>query len=285
MFTPRHALAHKTFKLSNLRPNYYCFFLCYSWCIFRHQRSQAFDTVQNHPSDNSVAMTTETPLDAVGMTTADWCQDADDWDDDQDDDVASVAMATATEPITMATDDVDVMTAMCSSDGEAERQSDSMDDNSAVKSVGSGVSRLGASDLMTATPGGEKVTEFGSAEFRLQCMQLEDSEKSGNGGMEGGASNVFVDNAPSLVTDSALSSVIASQLVPGTHTRARDSAWCGVCEKVVKLTYPEFVSRYVTVIEEPEKESTQLKHECHLLAEYGIKEGVDLDALAGMNHG
>ena len=226
-------------------------------------------------------MKTEAPLDTVGMATADWCQDADDWDDDEDDYIASAAM----EPITTAMDDVDVMTDVCSSDGEAGRQSDSMDDNSAVKSVGSSVSRSSASDLMAVTPGGKKITEFGSAELRLQCMQLEDSEKLGNGCMDRGGSNVVVDNAPSLVTDSTLSGLVAPQLVPGTLTRARDSAWCGVCEKGVTLTYPEFVSRYVTVIEEPEKESMQLKHERHLLAEYGIKEGVDLDALSGLNHG
>ena len=246
--------------------------------------------MQNHPSD-SVVMKTEAPLDTVGMATADWCQDADDWDDDEGDCIASVAMATATEPITMATDDVDIITDVCSSDGEAGRQSHSMDDNSAVESVGSSVSRSDASDSMETTPGGEKVTGLRSAELRLQRMQLEDSKGkeygiTGNGCAGRGASNVVVDNAPSLVTDSALSRLDDPKLVPGAHTgAAHDSAWCGVCEKVVTLSYPEFVSRYVTVIEEPEKESTQLKHERHLLAEYGIKEGVDLDALSGMNHG
>ena len=218
-------------------------------------------------------MNTEMPLDTVGMTTADWCQDADDWED-EDDYIASVAITTATEPVTMATDDMDIMT---SSDREAEKQSNSLDDDSAIKLVGSYVSRSGTSDLMAVTPGGENTTEFGSTELRLQCMQL---EERGNGCTERGDSNGVVDKVSRLVDNR----LVAPQLVPGTLTGASDSDWH---DGDVTLSHPEceFVSRYVTVIEEPEKERMQLKHERHLLAEYGSKEGVDLDALSGLNHG
>ena len=243
---------------------------------------------QQHPSEtiSSVAMTMEAPLDTVGIVTADWCTGADDWDDDDD---GGVSIAT-TEPVTMVTVDPDITTSLCSTDKEVGRQSNSVsmvtEDNSIAKLVGTNVSYSDEYDVMEALSGGKNETALRNAVQRLQCLQLEDSEEWGKGcgkNMEQGKCCVVDDSILDVNTDSVTSNVTDPQLQPSRHTGPCSIDSCD-SEKDTTLLQGErgFVSYYVSVVEEPNKESARLKHERHLLTEYSTKEGIDLESLADM---
>ena len=221
-------------------------------------------------------MTTETSLDTVGMATSDWCADADDWDDDDDD----VAIAT-TEPVTTTT-----ANNVRSGDAIDRQQSDLVsmvtETNCVTKSAGIDVPRLGECGVMEETPGGEKENELTNAARQMQCLRLGDSSECGNNicgeGMEQGDCVIADDSVLDLAADSVLSRLVG----PPSPTLAPSTPCHQDTENDVTLSRGEqqFTSYYISVIEEPDKEAAQLKHEHHLLAEYSTKEGVDLDALA-----
>ena len=250
-------------------------YLFYSWFVLRAQKLDP--SYLKHPSEPCVAMTTETPSDTFGMAMSDWCADADDWDHDD------VAIAT-TEPVAMTT--ANGASSVCSGDAIGSQQSDLVsmvtDTNCVTKSAGIDVPRFDECGVVEATSGGEKENELTNAARQMQCLRLGDSADCGNNvcgeGMEQGDSVIADDSVLHLAADSVLSRLVGPQSLP-----LAPSLPCHLgTEKDVTLSHGEqqFTSYYVSVIEEPEKEDAQLKHECHLLAEYSNKEGVDLDALA-----